>query len=138
MVNDMTVIYPETPGDGDGPRLRWRLVDFLHARIGEDEAAARAVEPLGPVYAHYGDTAVESAVELAGGEGAQRPVVDLITRVAEPARVLAECQAKRRIIALHDRCDDWSYGDPASCPELCALAAIYNTHPDYDESWTPR
>lgn len=63
----------------------------------------------------------------------------------DPARVLAETAAKRRILARHARCGsgigwcadgghelDWS---PAHCFELADLAAPYADHPDFDPAW---
>jgi hypothetical protein len=65
------------------------LAEFLLARIAEDEKAARDEE--------------ESAPELEGAR--QRPYVDFPLRGHldrhTPARVLAECEAKRRIVELH-------------------------------------
>jgi hypothetical protein len=61
----------------------------------------------------------------------------------DPARVLAECEAKRRIVERH-------YEVPASdimwsscpvcretwpCPDLRALASVYADHADYREEW---
>ncbi len=58
-----------------------------------------------------------------------------------PARVLAECEAKRRIVqdignALTYRCVPG--GPPASGElplPLRALSAVYADHPDYREEW---
>ena len=78
-------------------------------------------------------------------------------------RVLAECEAKRRIVEIHvvgdpdewapeqwacrlcqwdEDCDspkqDHQYGAGRfPCATLRTLAAIYADHPDYDESWRP-
>jgi len=64
----------------------------------------------------------------------------------DPARVLAECEAKRRIV---ERCK-WAVEHPDYADDmelaanwndaydtLCDLATIYADHPDYDESWRP-
>lgn len=80
----------------------------------------------------------------------------------DPARVLAEIAAKRRVLARHCRADradhiyreripiymcvgceyepTWDDPQPRTpdindCPELRDLAAIWNTHPDYRERW---
>lgn len=62
----------------------------------------------------------------------------------DPARVLAECEAKRRIV---ERCsaprpgDEWDGldwdGDLRAVAEsvLVALAAVYADHPDYRDEW---
>lgn len=64
---------------------------------------------------------------------------------AGPARVLAECAAKRRIVEMHsqDTDRDWCLqgcgmrsgwtGYP--CDTLKALAAVYDDHPDYRAEW---
>jgi hypothetical protein len=113
------------------------LTEFLLARLSEEEAVAKAVLPLGPIYDHFGDTAVESAAELAYSEGAQRPVVDLFLRFADPARVLADVEAKRRIV---ERCSAVDYAMPSTHLAhgiLAELALPYASHPDYREAWRP-
>jgi hypothetical protein len=99
------------------------LTDFLLARIEEDAAAATGTGP--SPWAH-----------------------DL----AWHARVLAECEAKRRIVAdwqtLADRVDDQGRPlhlfDPvtsmllkATEPWLRHLATVYADHPDYRPAWRP-
>lgn len=54
----------------------------------------------------------------------------------EPAHVLREVDAMEAIVDRHDPCDDWSFGDPSSCPELAALVFIYAGHPDFRKEWT--
>lgn len=80
----------------------------------------------------------------------------------DPAWMLAECEAKRRIVGLHradpkpeydnghgtthdedgqflgyrtDLCEE--DGETVPCPTLRLLALAYADHPDYDESWRP-
>ena len=58
------------------------------------------------------------------------------------ARVLAECETKRRIVALHgevDPCDahDGATFETVDCETLQVLALPYADHPDYDEEWRP-
>lgn len=101
------------------------LVEFLRTRLDEDEAAARAWLPFG------------NPDEAARNHIARH----------DPARVLAEVEAKRRI--LYEHRDD-GYGDCLGCgmnaleemcreiddcPTLLALAAVYATHPDYQAEW---
>jgi hypothetical protein len=87
------------------------IIDFLEARIAEDETEARrGLEQLG--------TAAATA--------------DL--------RAFAECKAKRKIIAHHDRID-WDF-EPAGDRDyvekfLFILAEVYADHPDYREDWRP-
>ena len=94
------------------------IIEFLEARIAEDEGQARYVH-------EYGDT---------GG-------------LFSPARVLSECAAKRAIIEQHQnymraaaeregiafigaRCGQEVTGDV-----LKLFAAAYKDHPDYDKNW---
>jgi hypothetical protein len=94
------------------------IIEFLEARIAQDEAAAKvAIEWVAngprPLYAWYG----ESNRKTFGG------AYDLVTSQS-PARVLAECAAKREIIP---HLQDFT--------ALEALAYVYKDHPDYDKNW---
>lgn len=120
------------------------LVEFLEARIAEDEAMARDVRYVWPT---------DFEVTL------------------NPVRVLAECEVKRRIIECHKswpvlietppemEIDDtsidrvvyrmtqrlaWATEDeyrkrfgtePPTAPVLAALALPYADHPDYRDEW---
>lgn len=59
----------------------------------------------------------------------------------DPARVLAECEAKRRIIKAYERLEDYRYNADAwgmDYPEetiLWPLAAVYSDHPDFRQEW---
>lgn len=64
--------------------------------------------------------------------------------LVQPARVLAECAAKRTVIELADdveTIDDalmietMSWKWETSAKILGALAAVYSTHPDYRQEW---
>jgi hypothetical protein len=100
------------------------LTEFLLARIAEDEDVAQMAPP-GPWKVRYG-----------------------------PARVLAECEAKRQIVANTDKSNVERWGGPldgqASSEDgparaywrgqeyVCSiLAAVYADHPDYREEWKP-
>ncbi|MDQ0619393.1 DUF6221 family protein [Arthrobacter globiformis] len=58
----------------------------------------------------------------------------------DPARVLAECAAKREIL---DECADvlshggWEYSDTPDLAQsiLGSLAAVYADHPEYQQEW---
>ncbi|TQN30599.1 hypothetical protein FHX37_0481 [Haloactinospora alba] len=68
-----------------------------------------------------------------------------------PARVLAEVEAKRRIVAQHApvpvnfgdeyTCTTCAHSptskDPQPCGTLKLLAAVYADHPDYRKEWAP-
>lgn len=101
------------------------IAEFLLARIAEDEAVARAATP--------GPWEWEPETEGCGSIGAVGDVgIHVSDEDAEhiarwdPARVLAECDAKRRIV---NECG-W-----VTVMQLLALP--YTDHPAYDESWRP-
>lgn len=121
------------------------LTDFLLARIAEDEAGARAASPgpwriagtdderddedtwPGDVLAVDGIKAAES---FALTDRQQFATAGHIAR-HDPARVLAECEAKRRIVELCDGFDEQG----REVRQLLALP--YADHPDYREEWKP-
>jgi hypothetical protein len=60
----------------------------------------------------------------------------------DPARVLAEVEAKRRILDWLDKSEDWmfdkSYGGQPDCDAVRALLALpYATRPGYRDEWRP-
>jgi hypothetical protein len=158
------------------------LVTFLRARLDEDVATAQAAHP-GGWCAHTVEstrvdgrtfpevTWVSDSVEADGWnepEGAYRVVeyfaevpTGAVTRADaehiarwDPARVLAEVQAKRRIIDLHKPrgveggppyrwtctlCDHapvpWDSYMEWPCLTMRLLAAPYASHPDYRAEW---
>lgn len=98
------------------------LTDFLTARLDEDEADARA----------WSDIIYSLDLEDRPHAGHR----------LNPARVLAECEAKRRIVS---RCDLVLRGRPEGMfnagqevdanDNLRALALPYADHPDYRQEW---
>lgn len=67
----------------------------------------------------------------------------------QPAHVLAECEAKRRLVELHHEegaagatycssCEDRDRhdGEPWPCPTIRVLASVYADHPDFDPAWS--
>ena len=118
------------------------LTEFLLARIAEDEALSRPYQ-------------CKRAWVAYGGPVDDGPTtVPAITRRLDPARVLAECEAKRRIVGEHGGgfvCESCA-GEPriaykavvplptakrAPCPTLRALGVVYADHPDYQPEWRP-
>jgi len=117
------------------------LVEFLLARITEDEAAARAAfrtvdgrDVGGWYWSNAGDAVFvdDSEQVVACGPWQQlmhQPSAHHIARW-DPERVVAECAAKRRVIEL-------ARGRPGRAV-LRHLALVYADHPDYRDDWRPQ
>lgn len=93
-----------------------RLTEFLLARIAEDEEQAEVCRVMGWVPAKkYELTAVG------------------------PARILAECAAKRALVeaagAYSPELEHGDNGEWAFDITLRTLAAVYADHPDYQPNW---
>lgn len=134
------------------------LVDFILARVAEDEALARSATAgdrtgnwwLDP---DEGGITEVSCLEVQGFVTAVDQDAAHIVRHS-PASVLRECEAKRRIVeqageASGDRgqviqefavgdaeVDDMYASDPGELI-LRALASVYAEHPDYRPEWSP-
>jgi len=138
------------------------LTEFLSARIAEDEAVAR--DAGGKNWTHWPEAGWVEVIEKeidprVGGYGrvitgfvqpqqgwsgdiyalgVDEHYAEHIVRHA-PARVLAECESKRRIVARHRptggigcECSEvWP------CANLLDLASVYAEHPDYRPRWRP-
>jgi hypothetical protein len=117
------------------------LAKFLLARIAEDE--------IGPRKWLERQRERTNAL-MAAGEPVPlnyRPADDIAvdTWVLVPRRVLAECEAKRRIVEMHwdtdpscARCanpDDEMTNEPWPCQTLRLLALPYADHPDFQPEW---
>ncbi|MEU2510536.1 DUF6221 family protein [Streptomyces syringium] len=139
------------------------LVAFLHARLDEDEQAARACASAPwaieiPPMVHVSAKAVRDSKWKWGTLGYVASVERDADRVHivrhDPARVLAEVEAKRRLLKLHEpRHDDYTWicdtcsrydterqmrvYEYAPCEHLKILALPYSDHPDYREGWRP-
>jgi len=129
------------------------LVDFLNARLDEDEAAANAA--LAAYESDAGDTwwtRPELVVELGLHMEDESEAIHMSRW--SPERVLRDVEAKRKILELHlpmgfasppgwatltskTWCQECS---PASgtwpCGTLRTLAAVHSDHPDYDKAWS--
>lgn len=155
------------------------LTEFLLARIAEDETDARSAMGSTPgddktpsdwwvkethsmVYAGHWVPVVETAersIPNGDGDGVITwRVAAPLGHIArhDPARVLAECEAKRRIADMHTSDATWDGGEECAqcsfheayegfndvsetfpCTTLRLLALPYADHPDYDEKWRP-
>ena len=128
------------------------LTDFLLARIAEDEASAReAAEIDQEVFGSKDGCVIDylwarMVTYPSGGRGHT-----FAPGAPTPAQVLAECEAKRRIVEhcteQAAKCpeDDWpADGDMSWAPladnarHLLRLMTLpYADHPDYREEWRP-
>jgi len=138
------------------------LTEFLLARIAEDEDVARAaclrastryrphpeitrwryVEDEEVVFDYdFGDSWPHYVTM--DNEGIHASVNEVTGRhIArhDPARVLAECETKRRIVDLcSDRVSHSAVGGRGctECGVLSTLALPYADHPDYLQEWKP-
>lgn len=138
------------------------LVEFLRARVADDEAGVRALTVPHEWHTGPGDDPEWTDEELVcmwppefhtpyerdkHWRGLTVPGPALAAHIArhDPARVLREVEAKRRLVALHDRPNhqcvtedgptQWHAADP--CATLRLLALPYATHPDYRPEWAP-
>lgn len=137
------------------------LIEFLLARIAEDEKVARSVD-LTPdtrgiyqrrtetgLYETYTPSAAEfyvMRVRTASEDGhpanvQDRPATDLF-RTHDPVRVLAECAAKRKIIERVAMLDEQGQDNPVfgyhATGVMIAvriLASVYADHQDYQAEW---
>jgi hypothetical protein len=94
-------------------------VEFLLARIAEDEARARCAAVL--------------------DRFADRLDVEQDAGVWAPARVLADCAAKRRIVELYQRADADERAELLfvnAFEQVVRLMTVpYAAHPDFDPTW---
>lgn len=111
------------------------LVQFLRDRLGEDEQAARVAAP-GPWAVDGGSVYVGHPIN---------EVVDYSESAAhiarhDPARVLAEVEAKRAIVDWVEECRAFFWQTdgtlmPSAYRVLAPLAAIYADHLDFRDEW---
>jgi len=140
------------------------IAEFLLARIAEDEDAARRASIYAAAWTETHDTWQHVQADghnvLSGAES----VLPHVSRW-DPARVLAECAAKRAIVEAapqrwsidparcrevnsfgggywidcdgerHDMAIDPLPGEEILSPVLAALAEVYADHPDYRQEW---
>jgi hypothetical protein len=123
------------------------ITEFLLARIAEDEDAAHGAEDVSPspwLISAYSELADATQGHIAQGEHPLRHTTIGFIAWNHPARVLRECEAKRRIIELHPSdghalvpdCETCTFEHGWPCATLRALAAVYSDHPDYRQEWT--
>lgn len=136
------------------------LVRFIEARLAEDEETAHRAGAEHPDWAYDRETfAVRSGaswqwVASRANPGGDMPLSDVdVAHIArhDPARVLREVDAKRRIlaevVAMIDDMDrelenEFGHGGRVTTGKsdllLKLLAVPYESHPAYDPAWAPR
>jgi hypothetical protein len=130
------------------------LVEFLRARLDEDECVARAAAQEGASWVsdvRYGSVIAEDASDLAVfpvvyDEG--RPLSEQAEHIArhDPARALREVAAKRALIECYEAHRGW-YKDEPDVRHFEAMAALglavryaalpYAGYEDYRQEWDP-
>jgi hypothetical protein len=129
------------------------MVEFLRARLNEDEQLAREQDLLraGEPYSDGSGTADRDGFPSYPW-GAEQQELEFMAGPGHPARVLAEVQAKRRIVELHPNeqmstrdgdGEEWTDAtcgrclEPFPCRTLCLLALPYADHEQFREEWRP-
>lgn len=125
------------------------IVEFLRARLDEDEAIAEACRSdFGP-YGPHGAVAWElhdngnvwwpdtNSMVATGQWGDLEDAVGKHITRHDPARVLREVAAMRHILDAISPPDPHEPGGCPDCDVIYALATIYIDHPDYRQEWTP-
>jgi hypothetical protein len=122
------------------------LITWLRAQLDEDERVALAVGELRRQWTTAGGYPETGVTQVVADDGYLIVEVDtdwaaeIVTHIArhDPARVLAQVEAKRRLLDLHDgwhSCGIWECdGD---CPTVRLLALPYAGRDGYDETWRP-
>ncbi|SFK38350.1 DUF6221 family protein [Geodermatophilus ruber] len=138
------------------------LPAFLLARITEDESAARAAvkvidsrETAGWYWSGAGDAVFLDGTSVPVACGPWKQLMDQASARHivrnDPERVLAECDAKRRILSAHRSAQDavtaTARDDPTPSERLGAVEALglvlrfmavpYADHPEYNPEWMP-
>ncbi len=118
------------------------ITEFLLARIAEDEARVAVWEAGGALWPHQEHDAGEC--DECDHRRSHRAADDVLQD-----RVLAECEAKRRIVKREGERlrEEWrrrsdehrqtfeEWFQPPYGPTLRDLASVYADHPDFREEW---
>ncbi len=113
------------------------LIEFLFARLDEDEAAALAATYERPVW-RFDIHGVHQRGGLKIAEPHSWYIADHISR-HDPARVLREVAAKRAMLAELTR---WPFDYRPECDDTTRqfvrlLGSAWSDHPDYLDEWKP-
>lgn len=119
------------------------LTEFLLARIAEDKASARQI----PTAFEWSKGGREwTRVQRHEDMPTNMLILSRVSETAPDPRVLADCNAKRRVIEeanLHGRQNQcyiaWGEGQDCEVADvfMAEMAALYADHPDYREEWRP-
>ena len=106
------------------------ITEFLLARIAEDEG----------LWGAFPDDSKSEVFEVRSQVHGWVLPVSSMTALS-PARMLAECAAKRAIMGLHEDLGksprlDAPFAQSATNESLRLLAAVYTDHPDYQQEWS--
>lgn len=138
------------------------LIEFLQARLNEDQTAAEGASNKGHAEWHtvFGQTG-DYEVEDDAGRPVTGELVEWTSQAVhiarhDPARELAEVAAKRAVVERHSSSDFQYVGDdgggvseyageptcdycnrPWPCPDLLDVGLPFASHPDYREEWRP-
>ena len=128
-------------------------MEFLRARLDEDEAAAKRAAAIALRWVDAGSlllglTEEPETYDLDFAEATNYRYDDALTHAArhDPARVLADVEAKRRMLddlypsvkASGETIQSEWGSNPWDCDKLLALLALpYADHPDYRPEWKP-
>jgi hypothetical protein len=114
------------------------LAAFLKARLDENETSAREAAVRGARW-----SAVKVDDEELGDAWWMHPPFEAHVRRHDPARVLREVEAVRKLLGLHVPIEGVEPPQCIVCLEyvpcdtLRFLAAVYSDHPDYRQEWAP-
>lgn len=114
------------------------IVEFLQARLREDRRRAELAQR--QRWDHPADAPWTRERLTIDKQGFSTPAQQMIATFADPARVLREVEAKRRILDDYERTH--GYAQDPCCGRTVdrvieLLAQPYADHPDYDKSWQP-
>lgn len=122
------------------------LLPFLLDRIAEDEEWARRALEVDERFPDAAEVTYRWWRDVNYPFGGRSTTSE--AGAPSPARVLAECEAKRRIVLMHEPYDSGWLGrrptcwvcsaDGWPCLTLAVLSLPYANHPDYREEWRPR
>lgn len=118
---------------------RWTALPANQARDGFDVVAIQGDQ------AQF-DVAYDHSAEPREGACSEPTAAFLVSM--HPARVMAECETKRKLLHEHRemqergnpvcaRCDDDGFGVAWPCLTTRLIALVYADHPDYREEWRP-